>query len=126
MYRHIGDVAGSILEAGYSAIVDAAFLRESERRQFLQLGRDRDVPVAIVDVTADEEVMAGRIGLREAEEQDASEAGREVLEFQRRSQDPLTEDERRVTLDCDNSVSIDAAQLAKSLRMLADTGRSLR
>ena len=126
VYRRIGDVAGSILDAGYSAIVDAAFLREPERRQFLQLGRDRDLPVAIVDVTADDVVMADRISAREAEGRDASEAGREVLEFQRQSQDPLTDDERRVTVDCDNSVSIDAAELAKSLLMMADTGRSLR
>ena len=124
VYDHLVDVATSIIAAGYNAIVDAAFLREQERRRFVELGNDRGIATVIVDVTADRETVEARLGQREADGMDASEAGMAVLEFQARVHEALTEAERRISVACDNSVSIDVQKIVTSILMLASAGRS--
>jgi predicted kinase len=124
VYEHLVGVATSIIDAGYHAIVDAAFLREHERRRFVELGNERGVTTVIVDVTADRETIEARLRKRGAQGRDASEAGSDVLAFQARVHEPLTESERAVSVTCDNSVSIDVEEIVTSILMLASAGRS--
>ena len=124
VYEHLVGVATSIIDAGYHAIVDAAFLHEHERRRFVELGNERGVTTVIVDVTADREIIEARLRQRGAQGRDASEAGSDVLAFQARVHEPLTESERAVSVTCDNSVSIDVEKIVTSILMLASAGRS--
>jgi predicted kinase len=122
VYDHLADVARTIMDGGYHAIVDAAFLREGERRRFIELGHDAGVATVIVDVTADRETMQDRLRRRQAARRDASEAGGDVLAFQARVHEALTPDERAISVSCDNSGSIDAEAIASSILATASDG----
>jgi aminoglycoside phosphotransferase family enzyme len=115
-YARLLALAELILTAGYSPLVDAAFLREAERRPFLALAERLQVPCTILDLGAPEPVLRARVLARAAQGQDPSEAGIEVLEHQLRSQEPLTAEECRRALTFDTT----AADLFEDLRARLD------
>jgi predicted kinase len=78
-----------IIEAGRTAIVDAAFLWRAERDAFRALARESETRFLIVSCRAPETVLRRRIAQREAAMNDASEAGIAVLERQVATQEPL-------------------------------------
>lgn len=100
-YARLLGLAELILSAGYSPLVDAAFLRQAERRAFLALADRLQVPCTILDLWAPESVLRARVAERAARGQDPSEAGIEVLEHQLRTEEPLTAAElhRSIRLD---------------------------
>lgn len=92
-YQRLEDLARMVLEAGYPVIVDAAFLRRTERDDFRNLAQSLGVRFAILDFQADETVLRGRVAARQQQGRDASEANLEVLERQIASHEPLQPDE---------------------------------
>ncbi|HYQ72364.1 MAG TPA: AAA family ATPase, partial [Gammaproteobacteria bacterium] len=88
-YAHLAALAGSVLAGGLPVIVDAAFLRESERERFQQLAASLGVPFGILHVQADEATLMKRIERRQQAGTDPSEAGVDVLELQLATQEPL-------------------------------------
>jgi len=104
-YARLLALAEVILAAGYSPLVDAAFLREAQRRPFLALAERRGVPGTILDLHAPESVLRERVAARVAEGQDPSEAGLAVLEHQLRTQEPLTDEERGMALRLDSTAA---------------------
>ena len=93
-YQRLADAAGAALDGGVSAVVDAAFLRRDERDSLRALARDRQVPCTVVECTASEAVLAGRITSRLAHRRDPSDADTQVLALQLRVREPLQPDER--------------------------------
>jgi aminoglycoside phosphotransferase family enzyme/predicted kinase len=93
-YARLGELAQDLLAAGYPVIVDAAFLRQDERRQFLALATDMNVPFVIASVSTSEAVLRPRLARRQSLKQDASEANEAVLHVLNASQEPLTPKER--------------------------------
>ncbi|MDP2107923.1 MAG: AAA family ATPase [Rhodocyclaceae bacterium] len=89
-YARLAELAECALAAGWSVIVDAAFLKRVERDQFRALAARLGVPFAILAPTAPPEELARRIALRQ---NDASEATVAVLEQQLRWLEPLGPDE---------------------------------
>lgn len=100
-YKRLHALAGLILDAGYSPLVDATFLEASRRASFLDLAAKKGCPCTILDLTAPEDVLRQRVRIREAEGLDPSEAGTEVLEAQLASREPLTPAERAVAVGID-------------------------
>jgi aminoglycoside phosphotransferase family enzyme/predicted kinase len=100
-YRRLRELAAMILDAGYSPLVDATFLRESRRRDFIALAEEKGCPVTILVPQAPEAVLRRRVVEREAEGRDASEAGVAVLETQLACRQPLTEAERELEVTVD-------------------------
>lgn len=92
-YERLGELARRTLAAGWSVIVDAAFLGRSERATFQALARERDVPFAIVSCRAPAAELRARVAARERAARDASEAGLAVLEHQLATEEPLDEGE---------------------------------
>ena len=90
--------ARSLLNDGWSVIVDAAFLREAERKAFAALAQSAGCPFHILACEASERVLRQRITERQARGTDASEATLAVMEQQLRWVEPLTADERKVIL----------------------------
>src|SRR5581483_7111721 len=88
-YAHLAHLAEAILMGGEKVMIDAAFLRRSQRRRFEALARRLGVPLAIIDCRAPVAEMRRRLQARAALANDASEAGRKVLEQQLRHHDPL-------------------------------------
>ena len=88
-YNHLHELARQILSAGYSVIVDAAFLKQDERAQFYQLALNMSVPFAIISMKATTPTLKSRVMLRRNSANDASEADVGVLEKLQIAQDLL-------------------------------------
>ena len=78
-YAHLGELAERAIGAGWSVIVDAAFLKRTERDAFRQLARRLGVPFAILAPAASPDEMHRRLAMRQG---DASEATPDILERQ--------------------------------------------
>lgn len=97
-YAHLQDTARLLLHAGWSVIVDAAFLRRSERDDFRALADACGAGFAILAPQADTDELRRRITARQASGKDASEATLEVLDKQLQWIEPLGDDERACVL----------------------------
>jgi aminoglycoside phosphotransferase family enzyme/predicted kinase len=108
-YDRLLQLARQILEAGMPVIVDAAFLKKAERKQFEEVAHQLSVPFFIFDVHASEAVMKERIALRMQMNHDPSDAGVEVLMRQLIWNEPLAEDEMKyaITVDSECSMGMD-------------------
>jgi hypothetical protein len=87
-----------LLDDGWTVLVDAAFLRQSERAAFAAVARSMGVPFRILACEAPVEVLRQRITERQARGADASEATVAVLEQQLGWLEPLTNAEREQVL----------------------------
>jgi aminoglycoside phosphotransferase family enzyme/predicted kinase len=90
-YTQLADLADLGLRAGWSVIVDAAFLKRAERDGFRQLASTRQAPFGILTPTADPTTCHARLLARQG---DASEATPAVLAQQLTWAEPLTRDEQ--------------------------------
>jgi predicted kinase len=93
VYERLVQLARAVVEGGFTALVDATFLKRAQRGLFRDLARGLGVPFAIADFQADEDVLRARVAARNIQARDASEAGLDVLEHQLTSREPLREDE---------------------------------
>lgn len=87
--------AAAVLEAGYAAIVDATFLRRSDRRRMQAVAVAAGVPLLILDFQVPVQELRRRVIARGRQGQDPSDADLAVLEQQRRRLEPLSAQERR-------------------------------
>lgn len=116
VYRLLFDAARGILDAGHNAILDATFLRESDRAAAFAVADQCNCPAVIIQVTATEEVMRKRIGRRLEDSTDASEANLDVLEHQFEIAEVLSPAERAKANVCDNTESVDIDLIVKWIR----------
>lgn len=86
-YARLHELARELLMAGYTVIVDAAFLKREERERFHALAKQLSVPFAIASLQAKDATLRERLRQRH---NDASEANVAVLEKLRKSQQPLS------------------------------------
>lgn len=92
-YRRLAEAAREIVQSGFSAVVDAAFLKRRERAAFHELARESGVPFVVLDVAAPENLLRQRVKQRLQRGRDASEADIAVLESQLRNNEPLDDGE---------------------------------
>jgi len=118
VYARLLSLAQSVLKAGHNVILDATFLRESDRAAAMALAESDDWPFLIMDVIASPEVMRQRIGQRQALAADASEANRDVLERQIETAESLTVAELEKTVTCDNSDTVAIESILAHIRQL--------
>ena len=78
-YAALRAAARTALESGWPAIVDAAFLRRSERAAFAGLAASLGAPFTIVDCRAGVPLLYQRVADRRSRADDASEADTAVL-----------------------------------------------
>jgi hypothetical protein len=100
-YERLAALAGDVLAAGCSVIVDATFLHRADRDRFRGLAADAGADLRIVACDAPEAVLRERVAGRERHGRDASDAGVAVLEAQLRMLEPLGGDERTHALAVD-------------------------
>jgi uncharacterized protein len=81
-YARLAELTRQVVQAGYPAIVDAAFLEFGQRRPFQALAAELGVPFRIVHVHARESTMRSRVSARACAGSDPSEAGLDVLQHQ--------------------------------------------
>jgi aminoglycoside phosphotransferase family enzyme/predicted kinase len=104
-YLRLAELAKSVIEAGFTAIIDAAFLKLEQRTLFRRLAADCGVPFFIIDFQASDEELLKRTKQRQQQQTDASEATIEVLRQQQRSGQRLLEEEQShvITIDTESS-----------------------
>jgi uncharacterized protein len=92
-YDRLAELARTVVAAGYTAIVDAAFLQRWQRDLLKDVAVDLNVPFTIADCSAPEPVLRERVMRRIERGRDASEATIDVLEHQLAHADPLSSEE---------------------------------
>ena len=102
-YHRLADLAQEILRAGYPAVVDATFLKRTEREAFRALAERMNVPYVILDFHAPLALLRKRVAARQARGNDASEADLEVLNRQIAIREPLTPLEMEASLVVDGA-----------------------
>ncbi len=98
-YCRMRRIACCMLEAGFSVIVDATFLRRHDRESFRELAKSCGVSFAILDFNADEATLRQRVADRVASGTDVSDAGISVLESQLKTHEPLAPEELRDVIE---------------------------
>jgi aminoglycoside phosphotransferase family enzyme/predicted kinase len=104
-YAKLMEFTKVVLDSGYSVIIDAAFLKISQRRNFQEFAEIQHIPFIILDITAKPESLRERIELRE---KGASDADKKVLEHQLISAETLTSNEKPSVITVDTEVTLDA------------------
>lgn len=93
LHAHLLSAADSLLNGGYTALIDATFIRREQRRAFLELASRLDVPVRVVRCEAAESVLKARIEGRAKGGSDPSDADLSVLQWQIEHEEHFEPDE---------------------------------
>ena len=119
-YARLAELARAVLDAGFPVIVDAAFLRRSERARFAALAHDAGASFLIASCEAAPATLRARVASRARDALDASEAGLAVLEHQFASAEPLATEELAYAMQLDaerGAGAPEAAALARRLNL---------
>jgi len=115
-YQQLFERATICLKAGISIIVDATFLKRCNRKMFMELAEELNVPCRILHCHASEKVLMERVQHRALMNTDASDADTHVLTMQLERQEELTEGEKAIAIAIDTEEKIDAAAVALLLQ----------
>jgi hypothetical protein len=102
IYQTLADLVAPLLNAGFSVIVDAAFLQREQRVLFEKLAIQKQVKFLILDFQASEPELSRRITQRLQSGNDASEATLAVLQQQLKTAQALTKAEQEKTIQIDS------------------------
>lgn len=92
-YQRLLQLAELIISAGYSVIVDAAFLQADQRALFKALAERLKVPFTIAACELTSKDREKRLALRQDNSSEISEATLEVMRAQQEKLEPLTNEE---------------------------------
>ena len=115
-YNHLLHLAGIILNAGYSVIVDAAFLKKEQRQLFCKYAHTNDIPFLIMHCLSQIDLQRERLNKRALDARDASDADTEILMHQLKSQETLTTEERKFSITINNNNKPDLKQIIDWLK----------
>jgi predicted kinase len=93
VYERLAAVAGTLLAAGTSVVIDAACNRRWQREMIAATARDRGVPLVWLDFDMPAEAVLARVAARAAAGTDASDASIDVVRAQLTEREPITEAE---------------------------------
>ncbi len=114
-YARLAELAAQGIDAGFPVIVDATFLKRSQRNDFRALSVRLGTPFLILAFQAPETVLRERVAGREGAREDASEAGLDVLDAQLRTQEPLSKEEMAETITIDTAKAPEAQALTGAI-----------
>ena len=97
-YDRLAELAKIVIESGYPAIIDATFLKRSQRARFRGQAAQLEVPFVVLDFQAADNLLRHRVAFRGQQQADPSEAGLNVLEAQLRTREPLSAEELAYSL----------------------------
>jgi aminoglycoside phosphotransferase family enzyme/predicted kinase len=121
-YARLRECAASGLAAGLNMIVDAAFLRASQRASFRELALEHRCRFVIMSCHASRATLHARLDTRKRIGLDPSEATVAVLEHQLATQEPLTPEEQEHVILIDTNWLTSADAGIESVRTrVADT-----
>jgi hypothetical protein len=115
-YEHLAEQAARVVQAGFTGIVDATFLKRSQRNAFRRLAERLGVPFTILDFCVPEAILQRRVARRSAQANDASEADLAVLHGQLAALEPLEVDEQSCAVTVDSDVPLALERLLEAVR----------
>lgn len=113
LYLYLAQCAKTIIQSGFSVIIDASFLKRAQRNLFQQLAIACNAPFIILDVQASNEELCRRIVNRQ---HDPSEATIEVLHHQLQSAELLSTEEHPYVIAIDTEAENTLETLIVQLR----------
>ena len=119
-YAGMLERAGSVVESGRCAILDATFSRKRHRQEARVWAGERGIPFGLVHCTAQASVLEERLARRTAAGTDLSDAGVEIMRRQMKDFEPFDDSESRLAV----RVRTDEAWDPESIReaLLQGTG----
>jgi len=111
-YVRLHELARGVIAAGYTVIVDAAFVLHAERENFRKLAQELEVPFVIASVQSDAALLDERLALRSRLRTDPSEADVAVLKKLQVFHEPLSGEELNAAVTFLNNGDIDALRSA--------------
>jgi aminoglycoside phosphotransferase family enzyme/adenylate kinase family enzyme len=123
-YQRLAELADAALGACYSVVVDATFLRRSQRALFRELAATRGVRFALLDCRAPDAELRRRIELRRLQGRDASEATLRVLDAQIEAREAFDREEQAQAVGVDSAApgAFDAVLTELRRRGVPDPG----
>jgi len=118
VYEVMMEVIDGLVEAGFSVIADASFLMRTDRQLLEAVANRNNVAMVWIDASADNDELVRRLQHRTAVRDDASEADTEVLGYQYRHADPLTEEELKHTVFVVTDRQVDPGAIIKAIRSM--------
>jgi len=108
-YNRLHQLAEAALNAGFSVVIDATYLKQQHRQAAWQIAEATGVPFLIIDCHAPDAVIGEWLRQRQLEGGDPSDATMEVVRAQQTSREPLNESEQRLSrrVDTQDSASMD-------------------
>ena len=107
-YTRLQELCTQIIDAGFSVVVDAAFLKHEQRAPFQLLAKRLAVRFTIIEITAPAGVLRQRIIERE---HDVSDANLAVLEHQLANYQPLLVSEQASAITVNTAEALDVDHL---------------
>ena len=114
-YDRLKQLAADVLAAGFTVIVDAAFLKYQQRDPFKQLAVETNSTFVILEFTASVDTLRQRIRARV---DDVSDADLAVLEHQLATTQPLGDSEQPYCIEIDTETDFDLDTLVKAITRL--------
>ena len=119
-YDRLRDLARTLMQAGFSVVVDATFLRQHQREAFRVLAHEQTCAWFILDVFAPEAVLAERIERRSQEGCDVSDATVAIMEGQQEIEESFTPEEQSHVISMD---STDPQEIISAIKKLKEKTR---
>lgn len=116
LYRLMHELAATILRAGHDIILDASYLRFSEREHAREIAADCNAGSVFIQTRAPVNILRDRIYKRVGSGKEASEADLAVLEYQLENAESLTRAERRAAITLNTCENIGTEDLCRQLR----------
>jgi aminoglycoside phosphotransferase family enzyme/adenylate kinase family enzyme len=121
VYHRLAELASSLLDAGFSVLIDAAFLQTKQRKLFAELAAKKQVDFVILDFYAPEEELKRRISERQKHGKDASEATIAVLEHQLETAQAFSATELDQVIQIDTCAKDPLNKLLKNKQLIQET-----
>lgn len=113
-YLKLLNLTESIIDAGFSVIVDATFSNIDQRTLFKKFASEKRVNFVILNFIASEETLKQRIRNRK---NDVSDADITVLENQIKNWQPIEQDEEKYSVSINTEEKLDIEQLISRLKL---------
>ncbi len=111
-YARLNELARGLIAAGFTVIVDAAFVLHAERAGLRALAQELGASFVIASVQTDAALLAERLALRSKRRNDASEADLAVMQKVRVVQEALSAEEQNAAVTFNNNGDVAALRSA--------------
>ncbi|WP_339081813.1 AAA family ATPase [Pseudomonas sp. TMP9] len=115
-YQRLHQLAEAALRAGFPVVIDATYLKHTQRDAASEVAEACGAPFLILDCNAPDDVIASWLDQRQAVSTDPSDATMEVVRAQQASRESLSEDERLQSRRVETHQSASMDSLIASIR----------